>query len=74
MATITTDPVAILKAIKALGTATAAQAKTTRAVLNGYWEDGLVVLAGHTKTGKRGRPAQLFKLTKRGADRVRRSK
>lgn len=73
MATVTLDPIPVLKALKAAGSATAAQVGTTRAFLRELDKDGLVVEVGFHKTGKRGRPAVTYKVTKKGSDKIRRA-
>ena len=67
------DPVAVLDKLKEVGEATAVEIGTTRAYLDELASEGLVATVGIRKTGKRGRPAVTFKVTKAGADKVRRA-
>lgn len=74
MAAVATDPVSVLKALKAAGEASAKDIGTSAAYLKELASEGFVIEVGVLKTGKRGRPAATFKITKRGSDRVRRTK
>lgn len=67
------DPIGVLKSLKDAGSATATQIGTSHAYLNELAEAGLVLEAGVHKTGRRGRPAVQFKLSKKGSDKVRRA-
>jgi predicted ArsR family transcriptional regulator len=73
MSTAFKSPLPILRAIYEAGVATAEAVGTSRAHLNELAAHGLIVEAGPLRTGKRGRPAATFRVTKKGADAVRRA-
>ena len=72
MSSTATDPIAVLKAIKTKGEATAKEVGTSAAYLRELVSEGLLVEADKLRTGARGRPATLFKVAKKGTDQLRR--